>query len=159
MNSELAGATTTRILIVEDNPDDEVLLMRQLGKAGLASRVKVINDGSRALSYLFSHDHDLIAIFLDLHLPKIGGIEILEKVRADARLKNLSVVVMTSSNHPEEIERCHHLGVEGFVPKPITFSSFSKAIANTFHRPIVEAVPLLCPHDLASLSDTELAQK
>jgi CheY-like chemotaxis protein len=66
MGGELVGETKTRILIVEDNSDDEILLMRQLEKAGLASKVQVIDDGQRALSYLFSDEHDLVAVFLDL---------------------------------------------------------------------------------------------
>jgi len=147
MGGEIVGETKTRILIVEDNSDDEILLMRQLEKAGLASKVQVIDDGQRALSYLFSDAHDLVAVFLDLHLPGLGGLQILERIRGHERLKLLPVVVMTSSNHPEEIERCHRLGVAGFVQKPVTFSSFSKAIADTFHRPRSDSGSLSRVHE------------
>ena len=126
---------TTRILIVEDNPSDEELLLRQLKKAGFASQVRVIANGAEALSFLQKASDDLVAVFLDLHLPALNGLDILEKVRADARLKALPVVVMTSSNHPDEIEKCHRLGVSGYVQKPVTLTSFSKAIADVFHKP------------------------
>lgn len=125
----------TRILIVEDNPSDEELLLRQLEKAGLAAHVRVINDGEQALSFLQSANDELVALFLDLHLPGRSGLEILAELRANERFKSLPVVIMTSSNHPEEIVQCHRLGIAGYVQKPVTFDSFSKAIADTFHRP------------------------
>lgn len=128
--------TKSRVLIVEDNSDDEALLLRQLTKAGFAKNVRVIHNGKHALKFLHSGEHDLIAVFLDLHLPEVNGLEILEKVRGHEHLKTLPVIVMTSSNHPDEIARCHRLGVNGFVQKPITFSTFSKAIADTFHSPL-----------------------
>ncbi len=125
----------SRVLIVEDNSDDEALLMRQLTKAGLAKNVQVINDGDRALRFLQSEADDLIAIFLDLHLPGANGLEILEKVRGNDRLKTLPVIVMTSSNDPADIEECKKLNVTNYVSKPVTFNAFSKAVADTFHRP------------------------
>jgi two-component system, response regulator len=147
MGGEIVGETKTRILIIEDNSDDEALLMRQLEKAGLAAKVQVIANGSHALRFLFSDEHELVAVFLDLKLPEISGLEILKKVRAHERLSALPVIVMTSSNHPEEIEHCHRLGVAGFVQKPVTFSSFSKAIADTFHRPHHSSGPLSRTHE------------
>jgi two-component system, response regulator len=141
MANASAETIKPRILIVEDNSNDEELLMRQLHKAGLAQRVQVIPNGNHALAYLTSEDHELVAIFLDLHLPGIGGLEILEKVRSHERLKTLPVIVMTSSNHPEEIKRCHALKVNGFVQKPVTFSAFSKAIADTFHTSASGPIP------------------
>ena len=126
-------AIKPRILIVEDNSNDEALLMRQLQKAGLADRVQVITDGNHALNYLSTGDHELVALFLDLHLPGVGGLEILQKVRGHDRLKSLPVIVMTSSNHPDELIRCQQLRVNGFVQKPVTYGAFSKAVADTFH--------------------------
>ena len=128
--------TLRRILMIEDNPDDEALLMRQLKKAELEKHVKVIHDGGKALDYLTDERfrcEDLAAIFLDLKLPTISGLKILETLRADDRLRDLPVIVMTSSNIPEELERCRELGVSCYVSKPLTFSSFAKAFADTFH--------------------------
>ena len=124
----------TRILIVEDNCDDRELLMRQIQKAGLDAQVKAVDDGQHALSFLLSNSEDLVAVFLDLHLPGLSGLEILEKVRTHNRLKALPIVVMTSSNHPDDLKECRRLGVASYVQKPVTFASFSKAIADTFHR-------------------------
>ncbi len=124
-----------KILIVEDNSDDEMLLLRQLKKANLDQHIKVIRDGRKALGYLTeaggNGDH-LAAVFLDLGLPAIHGVQLLEAIRADERLRLLPVVVMTSSNDPDEMEKCRELGVSCYVQKPLTFSSFVKAFADVF---------------------------
>jgi two-component system response regulator len=127
--------TIRQILIIEDNADDQALLLRQLKKAGLGQHIKVIPDGGEALAFL-SDDRfkreELAAIFLDLKLPKISGLRLLEAIRSDEKLLDLPVVVMTSSNAPEDLEECRSLGVYSFVQKPLTFSSFAKAFADTF---------------------------
>jgi two-component system response regulator len=126
----------TRILIVEDNPDDGALLMRQLKKAQLGEQVKMIGDGRQALDFLMLAEADhLIAIFLDLKLPNLSGLSLLDKIRANDRRKHLPVIVMTSSNSPKDLEGCKELGVSSYVQKPVTFGAFSKAVADTFHRP------------------------
>ncbi len=125
-----------RILIIEDDPNDEALLMRQLAKTGLEEHVHVINDGGTAIDYLTNGRfkcEDLAAVFLDLKLPVLGGLAILEAIRSDRRLESLDVIVMTSSNSPEDLEKCRELGVSCFVQKPLTFSSFANAFANMFH--------------------------
>ncbi len=128
--------TERRILIIEDNPDDEALLLRQLKKAGLEKHIKVINDGGKAFEYLTNERNrceGLAAVFLDLKLPTMTGLKILEAIREEARLQNIPIIVMTSSNSPEELERCHELGVSCYVRKPLTFSTFAKAFADSFH--------------------------
>jgi len=137
-----------RILIVEDNPDDEALLMRQLRKAELHEHVKAIHDGSKALAYLTDERYpntNLAAVFLDLNLPKLSGLQLLEAIRTDSRIRHLPVIVMTSSNDPAELERCRELGVSCFVQKPLTFASFAKAFADTFHaqREAITSRPLV----------------
>jgi CheY-like chemotaxis protein len=125
-----------RILIIEDNGDDEALLLRQLKKAQFDRHVRVIPDGGRALAYLTEGRfkcEDVAAVFLDINLPKISGLTILETIRSSDRLRNLPVIVMTSSNAPEDFKRCRELGVSCFVQKPLTLSSFAKAFADTFH--------------------------
>ena len=126
----------TRILIIEDNLDDETLLMRQLKKADLHDHIKAIHDGGKALAYLTekqNRTNGLAAIFLDLHLPTISGLKLLEAIKSDARTQHIPVIVMTSSNSPEELERCKELGVSCYLQKPLTISSFAKAFADTFH--------------------------
>ena len=137
MNSDLT-MTPTRILIVEDNSDDEILLLRQLKKAQLNQHVRVITNGGRALDYLREgrfRAHELVAVFLDFNLPSVSGLELLRVIRTDERLKHLPVILMTSSNAPEILEQSRSLGVSSFVRKPVTFSAFSKALADTFHPP------------------------
>ena len=124
-----------QILMIEDNSDDEALLLRQLKKAKLERHIRVIHDGGKALEYLMDERfkcEDLAAIFLDLRLPTIDGLRILEAIKSEVRLQNVPVVVMTSSNAPEELEKCHELGVSSYINKPVTFSSFAKAFADTF---------------------------
>ncbi len=136
--------TAPRILIIEDNPDDEILLMRQLKKAELHEHVKAIHDGGKALDYLtdgrFPNDN-LAAVFLDLQLPTLTGIRLLEAIRNDERIKHVPVIVMTSSNDPEDLEKCRELGVSCFVQKPMTFASFAKAFADTFHARREATIP------------------
>jgi two-component system response regulator len=124
------------ILMIEDNPDDEALLLRQLKKAKIERHIKVIHDGGKALEYLMDERfkcEDLAAIFLDLNLPTIDGLKILEAIRSESRLQKLPVIVMTSSNSPEELEKCRELGVSSYVNKPVTFSSFAKAFADSVY--------------------------
>jgi two-component system response regulator len=126
----------TRILIVEDNADDEFLLMRQLQKTDLHAQVKVIADGGQALAFLMAERQtceSLVAIFLDLQLPTLSGLQLLKAIRTLERTMHLPVVVMTSSKDPRQVDECRALGISGFVDKPVTFSTFTNAIAGTFH--------------------------
>jgi CheY-like chemotaxis protein len=125
----------TRILIVEDNLDDVELLMRQLKKANLNEQVMVISDGRLAFEFLtLSESEHLVALFLDLKLPTMGGLALLEQIRSHDKIRTLPVIVMTSSNSTEDLQKCNSLGVLSYVQKPVSFEAFSKAVANTFHR-------------------------
>jgi two-component system response regulator len=134
-----APASSVRVLVVEDNADDRELLLRQLRKTGMADHVKFISDGREALSYLTPVPDpvgdELIAIFLDLNLPTLNGLELLRLLRKGERFHSTPVIVMTSSNDPEDLEECRRLKVTQYVSKPVTFSSFSKAVADVFHLP------------------------
>ena len=130
-----------RVLVIEDNNDDSDLLVRQLQRNNFEGSVKVIPDGLEAWD-LLSGDlprQDLIAIFLDLKLPRLSGLKLLARFRSDAKLSAVPVFVMTSSNDPKDLEECNRLGVEGYIPKPVTFMTFSKAVADLFHAPIVKS--------------------
>ena len=135
------GESLVRVLVIEDNPDDRELLLYQLRKSGLDSQVKFVADGHDALEFLTqlsssSFSESLIAIFLDLKLPRIDGLELLRRLRSQEVFQNLPVIVMTSSNDPKDIEECRRLKVTNYVAKPVTYSAFSKAVADVFHRPI-----------------------
>ena len=138
-----------RILIIEDDPKDVELVMYQLQMAKFDPLVKVITDGKSAVSYLTDERagcESLVVVFLDLKLPFISGIKVLEKIRADDRIRHLPVIVMTSSNSPDDLEKCLQLGVTHFIPKPITFSAFAKAVADSFHNRPLETTMEMNPH-------------
>jgi two-component system response regulator len=134
------GPPAVRVVVVEDDEDDRILLMRQLKKSQIDSHVKFLADGKEALDFLSNLPrqlpfNELIAIFLDLHLPGLNGVELLRKIRKLPRVANIPVIIMTSSLDPRDFEACQALKVAAFVPKPVTFESFSKAITGLTHLP------------------------
>ena len=126
---------TKVILLVEDNPDDEALTLRALNKNNIKNDVVVARDGAEALDYLFGtgkytgRDTALMpqVVLLDLKLPKIEGLEVLRRVRADERTKLLPVVILTSSNEDQDRIAGYGLGANSYVRKPVDFSQFLEA--------------------------------
>jgi two-component system response regulator len=118
------------ILLVEDNPNDAELTQRALRKTNLAARLVVARDGAEALEYLLGDRPKPKVIFLDLKLPKIDGIEVLRRARADERVRAIPVVVLTSSQEEKDISECYELGVNSYVVKPVEFDNFYKAIGD-----------------------------
>lgn len=125
------------ILLVEDNPQDEMLTLRALKKANLANRIDVARDGQQALDYLFRTGEfadrdgpDLpTVVLLDLSLPRLSGIEVLERLRADARTELLPVVMLTSSDEQQDRLKSYENGCNSFVQKPVDFAKFSETVA------------------------------
>ena len=124
------------ILLVEDNPDDEALTLRALRKNAIANEVVVVRDGAEALDYLFGTGayqwRDLrvmpAVVLLDLKLPKVDGLEVLRRVRADERTKVLPVVILTSSKEERDIVNGYALGANSYVRKPVDFTEFTEAV-------------------------------
>lgn len=124
------------ILLVEDNPADETLTLRALKKNNIASPVVVVRDGVEALDWLFrqgSHadrDPQLIPqiILLDLKIPKLDGLEVLKRMRADPRTRFLPVVILTSSSEERDLLASYELGVNSYVCKPVNFTEFVTAV-------------------------------
>ena len=123
------------ILLVEDNPDDEALILRALRKANLANEVVVAHDGVEALDCLFGTGVYAargpvkpVLTLLDLKLPKIDGLEVLERIRGDDRTKRLPVVILTSSGEQSDVLRGYELGANSYVCKPIEFDLLSQAV-------------------------------
>ena len=124
------------ILLVEDNPDDETLTLRALSKSNVLNEIVVARDGAEALDYLFGtgiHDGRDTSIqpqliLLDLKLPKVDGLEVLKRLRADARTALLPVVILTTSNEERDIVTSYQLGVNSYVRKPVDSDSFMEAV-------------------------------
>jgi two-component system response regulator len=124
------------ILLVEDNPDDEALTLRALRKNNIMNKVYIVHDGAEALDFLFAtgpyknrDPHDLpIVIFLDLKLPKVNGLEVLQQVRINQTTKLLPVVILTSSSEERDILNGYQLGANSYIRKPVDFEQFNKAV-------------------------------
>lgn len=123
------------ILLVEDNPDDVELTLRAFDRSHLANDIVVVRDGVEALDYLFltgvhaGRDPALVpeVTLLDLKLPKLDGLEVLRRIRADERTRRMPVVVLTSSKEERDIVQSYDLGANSFVRKPVDFSEFVQA--------------------------------
>ncbi|GGH12178.1 response regulator [Silvibacterium dinghuense] len=120
------------ILLVEDDPDHEVLTIRALRKSNIANEIRVARDGEEALRLLFGSDPDSLqaapqVILLDLKLPKIDGLEVLRRIRESDKTCMLPVVILTSSDEESDIVRSYRLGVNSYIRKPVNFSEFADA--------------------------------
>lgn len=124
------------ILLVEDNPDDEALTLRAFSKSGVANPVVIARDGVEAIDYLFGmtplrerKPSALPAlILLDLKLPRIDGLEVLRRIRADERTALLPVVVLTTSSEQRDIEQAYQLGANSYLRKPVSYDDFVKLV-------------------------------
>jgi CheY-like chemotaxis protein len=127
--------TLGRILIVEDDPNDVELTLTALADYNLANEVVVTRDGQQALDFLYCRGEfstratgNPAVMLLDLKLPKIGGLEVLQQVKSDENLKTIPVVVLTSSNEEKDMMRSYKLGVNAYVVKPVDFHEFVNAV-------------------------------
>jgi len=119
------------ILLIEDNPDDIALTLRAFKKSNIVNEIIVLNDGVEALDYFFGDNTPAKMpelILLDLKLPKINGLEVLRRLRADDRTKLLPIVILTSSNEEQDIIESYNLGANSYIRKPVDFNQFTKAI-------------------------------
>lgn len=124
------------ILLIEDNPDDEALTLRALERNNILNKVVVVRDGAEALDYLFAQgvhggrDSSRLpeVVLLDLKLPKIDGLEVLRRVRAEPLTRRLPVVILTSSNEERDIISGYDLGANSYIRKPVDFNQFMEAV-------------------------------
>ncbi len=116
------------ILLVEDNPDDVDLTLRAFARNKIANAVIVARDGVEALELLFEKGMRPQVMLLDLKLPRLDGLDVLRRVRADARTRLLPVVVLTSSNEDRDIVESYSLGANSYIQKPVDFGRFIEAV-------------------------------
>ncbi|MBI2271480.1 MAG: response regulator [Bacteroidetes bacterium] len=126
------------ILLVEDNINDAELTIRALRKNNILNLLVHLKDGAEALDYIFGTgsysakepNNEPKIILLDLKMPKVGGIEVLAKLKSNERTKKIPVVVLTSSKEDPDIKACYNLGVNSYIVKPVGFENFTKAVAD-----------------------------
>lgn len=131
-------SSTADILLVEDDADDLALALRVLRKLRLEERVAVARDGVEALDYLFARGsysgRSAVAhprlVLLDLHLPRLPGLEVLRRIRTDDRTRNIPVVVLTSSPDGDDLSDCYRSGTNSYVVKPVDHREFEAAVAS-----------------------------
>jgi two-component system response regulator len=125
------------LLLVEDNDGDAEMTIRALKKNNLANKIVRLKDGAEALDFIFAEgayanrkvENGPKVILLDLKMPKVNGIEVLQRVKSDERTKTIPVVVLTSSQEDPDIKECYRLGVNSYAVKPVQFDAFVKAIS------------------------------
>ena len=127
------------LLLVEDNINDAELTIRELKKNNMANNLIHLKDGEEALAFIFGsgkyagQQHTLPRpklILLDIQMPKVNGIEVLQKIKADPGTRTIPVVILTSSKEDPDIQKCYALGVNSYIIKPVNFESFTEAIKN-----------------------------
>lgn len=129
--------TPKTLLLVEDNEQDELLILRALRKVNLANQVEVVRDGQQALDYLFGEgefaqragSEPPAVVLLDINLPRIGGLEVLSRLRADERTRLVPIVILTSSDEDRDRMRSYQGGCNSFVRKPLDFTEFAQTVA------------------------------
>ena len=129
-------ADGVEILLVEDSPSDAELALHALKRHHLANRIEVVRDGAEALDFIFctgayahrnAQDNPKV-ILLDLKLPKVDGLEVLQRVKSDARTRMIPVVILTSSREERDIVESYQLGVNSYIVKPVDFEQFTEAV-------------------------------
>jgi two-component system, response regulator len=128
---------TRTILLVEDNPTDEKLTLRAFKRCSAASEIVVVHDGAEALDYLGARGAHAgrdagrlpAVVLLDLKLPRVDGLEVLRRIRADERTKLLAVVILTASKEEQDVARSYALGANAYVRKPVDFTEFAHVAA------------------------------
>ena len=142
-----------KILLVEDDPNDVELTLTALEEYNLANETAVVSDGAEALDYLYNKGEystrpkgNPIVVLLDLKLPKINGIQVLEKIKSDKQLKTIPVCVLTSSKESHDLTECYKLGVNAYVVKPVKFKDFIDEVKSLgLFWAIINEPPIMSP--------------
>lgn len=128
-------ATMKPILLAEDSADDQTLILRSLKKNNITNPILIANDGVEALDYLFgtgarSEDGPIrpSVVLLDMKMPRLGGLDVLERIRKEPQTKHIPVVILTSSDEEQDMLRSYDLGANSYVRKPVDFNEFAEAV-------------------------------
>lgn len=128
------------IILIEDSPSDAEMTIRALGKINLAHNLVHLEDGAAAIDFLFAEGtysesvgKNPKVVILDLNMPKINGIDVLQKIRSDERTKHIPVVVLTSSKEDSDVKKCYEMGVNSYIVKPVEFRDFTQTIMDMGH--------------------------
>ncbi len=130
---------SVEVLLVEDNINDAELTIRELKKHNMANNLVHVKNGEEALDFIFATgkyagkrdiQYSPKVVLLDIHMPKVNGIEVLQKIKSDPRTRSTPVVILTSSKENPDIKRCYDLGANSYIVKPVNFESFAEAIKN-----------------------------
>ena len=127
---------TVEILLVEDNPNDVELTLHALDRNNVTNHIHVVRDGAEALEFVFctgayadrSIENSPKVILLDLKLPKVGGLEVLRRIKADPRTRTIPVVVLSSSREEPDVVESYELGINSYIVKPVDFGQFTEAV-------------------------------
>jgi CheY-like chemotaxis protein len=127
--------TLKRILLVEDDPKDIELTIEALGEYNLANEIAIARDGAEALDYIYRRGvfasrsgGNPVVILLDLKMPKVDGIQVLNQLKSDDQMRSVPVVILTSSRETRDLDECYKLGVNAYVVKPVRFAEFIEAV-------------------------------
>lgn len=135
------------ILIVDDDEGHAILIRQNLEGAGLANRIEHFRDGQAILDFFYRRDlaNETYLVLLDIRMPKVDGIEVLRRLKAEPKFRTLPVIMLTTTEDSREVERCHQLGCSVYIQKPVDYDRFAEAI-----RRIGLFVPLLLVPPLAT---------
>jgi len=123
---------SVEVLLIEDNASDAELTIRELKKHNMANNLVHLKNGEEALDFIFGtgEQRSPKVVLLDIQMPKVNGIEVLQKIKSDPRTRLVPVVMLTSSKEDPDIQKCYELGANSYIVKPVNFESFAQAIKN-----------------------------
>lgn len=135
----LPEGSRLRILLVEDDPGHALLVQRALRRGGLRNEIEVFEDGQEVLDHLARAGPEGVLVLLDLHLPRVDGFEVLRRLEADAALATTPVLLLTTTEDPEDLETCRRLGCDHWLLKPIDCARFGRAVRKLGLAPLLDA--------------------
>jgi two-component system, response regulator len=157
----MSTRTDVDILLVEDNPDDLELTMHALRREHLANNIFTVRDGEEALEYLFCNgrfddrdfDHPPRLVLLDLKLPKLNGLEVLKRIKQDARTRAVPVVILTSSKEERDLVASYNMGANSYIQKPVDFDRFREIVRSTgLYWMVINQRPMSSPAQAAAVT-------